>query len=237
MDGCALISTNGGWNLAIGAITETGRFQTLRGSDGCPIVTGQVQQDRCWAKVGLDRIRRDPGAWLARAPQKLEQTYNHESFAIEYLREADPRTWNEARRSAGRELLTLFHRLLLVVAALGSVSLITRLEPRPADAITQLVLFVAIALFAAFAAAKDTHPFYVLPALSPLFALLPLPGAPRRTRVEYVLLGLLLATSLTHIVFFGEDRYHLVIAPVLCILAASALRSPRESARVAEAAL
>ena len=31
MDGCALVSTNGGWNLAIGAITETGRFQTLHG--------------------------------------------------------------------------------------------------------------------------------------------------------------------------------------------------------------
>lgn len=229
MDGCALISTNGGWNLAIGAITETGRFQTLRGSDGCPNVTGQVQQDRCWAEVGLERIRKDPLTWLSRAPLKLEQTYNHESFAIEYLREADPHTWNEARRTAGRELLTFFHRLLLVFAALGTVSLITHLEPRPLDAITQTVLFVAIALFSAFAAAKDTHPFYILPSFAPLFALLPLPGAPRRTRVEYVLLGLVIATSLTHVVFFGEDRYHLVITPVLCLLAASALRTPRES--------
>jgi 4-amino-4-deoxy-L-arabinose transferase-like glycosyltransferase len=236
MDGCALISTNGGWNLAIGAITETGRFQTLRASDGCPIVTGQVQQDRCWAKVGLDRISKDPLGWLARAPKKLEQTYNHESFAIEYLREADPSTWNEARREAGRELLTFFHRLLLVVSALGTVSLITRFEPRPSDAITQLCLFVGIALFTAFAAAKDTHPFWVLPAAAPLFSLLPLPGAPRRTRVEYVLLGLLLATSFTHVLFFGEDRYHLVMTPVLCILAASALRTPEESLAVAESA-
>jgi 4-amino-4-deoxy-L-arabinose transferase-like glycosyltransferase len=47
MDGCALISTNGGWNLAIGALTETGRFQTLRAGDGCPVVSGQVQQDSC----------------------------------------------------------------------------------------------------------------------------------------------------------------------------------------------
>src|SRR5690606_33913536 len=52
MDGCTLISTNGGWNLAIGALTTTGRFRTLRASDGCPVVTGQVQQDRCWAEVG-----------------------------------------------------------------------------------------------------------------------------------------------------------------------------------------
>ena len=49
MDGCALVSTNAGWNLAIGAFPRaTGRFETLRSSDGCREVTGQVQQDRCW---------------------------------------------------------------------------------------------------------------------------------------------------------------------------------------------
>ncbi|MGH7272790.1 MAG: ArnT family glycosyltransferase, partial [Polyangiaceae bacterium] len=49
MDGCALVSTNGGWNLAIGAFPRaTGRFETLRSSDGCRDVTGQVEQDHCW---------------------------------------------------------------------------------------------------------------------------------------------------------------------------------------------
>ena len=60
MDGCALVSTNGGWNLAIGALTTTGRFQTLRGKDGCPVVTGQVQQDDCWADVGWKKIEEAP---------------------------------------------------------------------------------------------------------------------------------------------------------------------------------
>ena len=46
MDGCALVSTNGGWNLAIGASPRaTGRFEALHGADGCREVTGQVQQD------------------------------------------------------------------------------------------------------------------------------------------------------------------------------------------------
>ena len=35
---------------------------------------------------------------------------------------------------------------------------------------------------------------------------------------------LLATTALTHAVFFGEDRYHLVVTPVLAILAAGALR-------------
>ncbi len=234
MDGCALISTNGGWNLAIGAISDTGRFQTLKGSDGCPVVTGQVQQDRCWAEVGYKRILANPGRWLALAPKKLEQTYNHESFAIEYLREADPTTWNEDRRVAGRELLTLFHRLLLVAAALGAVTLVGHFRSPPADEVIQIAVLLALALFTAFAAAHDDHPFYVLPSLVPLLALVPLPGRPKRTPTELVLWLLVLVTSLTYVIFFGEDRYHVVISPVLCILAAAALRPLHSQPAVAE---
>jgi 4-amino-4-deoxy-L-arabinose transferase-like glycosyltransferase len=83
MDGCALVSTNGGWNLAIGALTPTGRFHTLHAADGCKIVSGQVQQDRCWGELGLRVIRRDPLHYLSLVPKKLSQTYDHESFAVE----------------------------------------------------------------------------------------------------------------------------------------------------------
>src|SRR6185369_5727362 len=62
MDGCALVSTNGGWNLAIGSFPRaTGRFETLRSSDGCREVTGQVQQDRCWLEYGMASIKSSPG--------------------------------------------------------------------------------------------------------------------------------------------------------------------------------
>jgi hypothetical protein len=40
---------------------------------------------------------------------------------------------------------------------------------------------------------------------------------------------------LTHAVFFGEDRYHIVTTPVICILAACALRRTGERSRGAEA--
>ena len=226
LDGCALVSTNGGWNLAIGAVTETGRFQTLHGSDGCPIVTGQVQQDRCWADVGRAKIAADPGRWLRLAPLKLSQTFDHESFAIEYLHEADPDSWPEPRRVAARELLTAFHRALLVLAALSVVAWPRWDRARRAAFFTQLSLGAVVLGLGAYAALGDVHPFYVLAVLTPLIATIPvLPGAPEQGPAGDYLLSLLAATALTHVVFFGEDRYHLVVSPILCILAAAALRA------------
>ena len=225
LDGCALVSTNGGWNLAIGALTETGRFQTLHGSDGCPIVTGQVQQDRCWGEVGRAKIAADPGHWLGLAPLKLGQTFDHESFAIEYLHEADPDSWPEPRRVAARELLTAFHRALLVLAALSVVAWPRWDAARRAPFFVQSALAVLVIGLGVYAALDDNHPFYLLAVLAPLIAALPmLPGAPKQGPAGSYLLVLIAATALTHVVFFGEDRYHLVVSPVLCILAAAALR-------------
>ena len=225
LDGCALVSTNGGWNLAIGAITESGRFQTLRAADGCPIVTGQVQQDRCWGEVGRKKIAAAPLRWLSLAPLKLSQTFDHESFAIEYLHEADPDSWPEARRVAARELLTAFHRLLLVIAALAVVGL-PRWDARVRPAFfTQLALGALVLGVACYAALDDAHPFYWLAVLTPLLAALPVPGRPAQGAAGGYLLSLLAVTALTHVVFFGEDRYHLVVTPLLCMLAAAALRA------------
>lgn len=230
MDGCAFVSTNAGWNLAIGAVTETGRFHTLRASDGCPVATGQVQQDRCWAHVGLERILQAPGRWLGLVPQKLAQTYDHESFPVEYLREADPGAWPEARRVAGRELLTGYHRILVVLAALGLVTLPERRRLGTTGAVAQSVLAALIVAWSAHAALNDSHPFYVLVAAIPLVALARLPGAFPLGPVGRFAVGLIFVTSLTHAVFFGDDRYHLIVTPALCILAAGALRRGLETA-------
>lgn len=227
MDGCALISTNGGWNLAIGALTTDGRFRTLRATDGCPIVTGQVQQDRCWAKVGRDRILEDPMGWLSQAPKKLSQTFDHESFAIEYLHEASPAQWPEDRRRAGRELLTSFHWLLMVLASLSPIALVTSPQRRTAR-VTQGALFLCVVAYVAYAAAQPPPlPLFPLMVMAPLLSFLPFPGRPPQGPVGFYVLGLLAVTTLTHAVFFGDDRYHLVVTPALCILAAAALRPAR----------
>jgi 4-amino-4-deoxy-L-arabinose transferase-like glycosyltransferase len=232
MDGCALVSTNGGWNLAIGAITETGRFQTLRGKDGCPVVTGQVQQDDCWAEIGWRKIKDDPLRWLAKAPKKLAQTFNHESFAVGYVSEADPGAWPPQRREAARGLLTLAHLGLLAAAALSIIAPPLGRMKREEQywQIGLLVLFTGLIFYGI---ADEEHPFHWLVMLAPLLAFAPLPGRPYLGAAGRIAWAAVLLTALTHVVFFGEDRYHLFLSPLLCLLAASALRSSERVARLA----
>ncbi len=223
MDGCALISTNAGWNLAIGAFPRaTGRFETLRAADGCSDPTGQVQQDRCWFAYGLEQIRAEPGRWLALVPKKLGYTFDHESFAVEYLHEARPDAWPEDRRAAYRGVTTAAHRLLVVLAALG----LCAVAKRGTGAVVQGALLVVV-LGLTYLACGGTPTFWPLALLVAVVPWLPLPGAaawPPALRLPVALLG---TTLVTHAIFFGEDRYHLVTTPVLCILAASAFRKAR----------
>jgi hypothetical protein len=225
MDGCALVSTNAGWNLAIGSFPRaTGRFETLRSDDGCREVTGQVQQDRCWLEYGIANIEAAPGRWLSLVPAKLAFTFDHESFAVEYLREARPAAWPEERRVAVRGLLTSVHRLFVAAAALAFVSLALRGEKRARTIQTALLAALALASYAAFAA--DTPTFWPIVLVGCALPWLPLPGRPAAHPALLMSVSLIATTALAHAIFFGEDRYHMVATPVFCLLAAAALRAP-----------
>jgi 4-amino-4-deoxy-L-arabinose transferase-like glycosyltransferase len=225
MDGCALVSTNAGWNLAIGSFPRaTGRFETLRSDDGCREVTGQVQQDRCWLEYGLANIKRAPGRWLALVPAKLAFTFDHESFAVEYLREARPAAWPEERRVAVRGLLTSVHRIFVAASALGFVALALRGDKRARRVQVALLAALAVASYAAFAAGTPT--FWPIVLVACLLPWLPLPGRPQAHPALLMSVSLVATTALAHAIFFGEDRYHMVATPVLCLLAAAALRAP-----------
>lgn len=234
MDGCALVSTNAGWNLAIGAFPRaTGRFETLHGTDGCPVVTGQVQQDRCWMDEGLRWIAKDPRRWLGLVPDKLSFTFDHESFPMGYLGEADPRAWPEARKAQGRDLLSSVHRALLGLAALAVVAWPFARGMRTRERVVQGALLLLSVALAARGLLSDLHPAWPLAVLLPAVAALPLPGRPRNGGVIGYLAFAVASVAVTHAVFFGEDRYHMVVTPALCLLAACALRRP---APVGEAA-
>ena len=222
MDGCALVSTNAGWNLAIGAFPRaTGRFETLHASDGCRVVTGQVQQDRCWLAYGVDQIEEHPWHWLSLVPAKLGFTFDHASFPIGYLHEARPQDWPEDKQEVARGFLTAFHRLLLVVAALATIGLgkVGRM-PR-----TQIALFSALTLIA-FVAVQEPPRFWPVAIFLAIVPWLPLRGRPPWPPALLMPIALLATTVVTHAIFFGEDRYHVVVTPVLCMLAAAALRRP-----------
>lgn len=246
MDGCALVSTNAGWNLAIGAFPRaTGRFETLRASDGCPIVTGQVQQDRCWMREGTKWIKADPRRWLGLIPKKLGYTFDHESFPMGYLGEANPAAWPPERQAIGRKILTVSHGALLAIAALAFVARPRPRLPRAPGAdrppseprwrarawlpgVAQLVALLSILGLAAYGIFSDDHPLWPLAVAIPALAALPLPGAPARGGVLGYLAVAVATVALTHAVFFGEDRYHVVLTPVICILVACALRPSGE---------
>lgn len=222
MDSCALVSTNAGWNLAIGAFPRaTGRFETLRSSDGCREVTGQVQQDRCWMQYGLANIAATPGRWLGLVPAKLSNTFDHESFAVEYLHEARPDDWPDERRARWRGLLSWVHRIFLGLAALAFVGL-----PARANRV-QWALLGVVAVGWGLAARADTPTFWPLVLVVCALAVLPLPGRPAAPPALLLPVVLLATTALTHAVFFGEDRYHMVVTPALCLLAAAVLRRAR----------
>lgn len=239
MDGCALVSTNGGWNLAIGAFPRaTGRFETLRSTDGCRVVTGQVQQDRCWFSYGVDQIKAEPGRWLGLMPKKLSYTFDHEAFSVEYLREADPELFPEPRRVALRDALTAMFRALVVAASLGTVALVRRGRGRRTQ-----VAILAFVLAAAVVGLSQDEPT-VWP-LVPLLSLLPwaclggrlsVRGAARSGPALLLASALVLTTAAVHAVFFGEDRYHIVVVPALVVLAAGAFRTPGARPAVREPA-
>ncbi|MEM9696954.1 MAG: glycosyltransferase family 39 protein [Myxococcota bacterium] len=234
MDDCSFVSTNGGWNLAIGSFPRaTGRFETLRSGDGCHIVTGQVQQDRCWARLGVGWIRADPWRWVHLIDEKLGFTFDHESFPIGYLDRAEPERFTEAERARGRGILSQFHRLLLLLATLAVFP-----APRRSRPLT-LLLPTAFLLYGWYAAWTWPHTFW------PLTLLMVAVGVGRwRALTAPVRWGVIVTGSLVviHAVFFGEDRYHLIATPFWALMAASwgapsVPASPREETTREEAAV
>lgn len=227
LDGCAAISTNGGWNLAIGALSETGRFRPLTDADGCAGIDGPVEQDRCWAEIGAAAIQRDPAAWLGRIPDKLRHTYNHESFAIAYLAEAEPAAWSEPFKWRVMNVMTSIHHILMFAAALGAVGRFSLQRWR--QEWPQPLIVLGLLAFAAYALTLPDRPVFWIGVIIPVLGLARLPGAPPLSGPFAYLYGLLAITSLTHMIFFGDDRYHLTISPALCLLAAAAFRAPQRA--------
>ena len=99
-----------------------------------------------------------------------------------------------------------------------------------------IVLSGALVLLSAYALSLPERPLFWVGVMIPFIGLLRLPGAPPIDNGLRYLLGLLAITSLTHMLFFGDDRYHLAVSPVFCILAAAVLRRPARAATDAEAA-
>jgi hypothetical protein len=81
-------------------------------------------------------------------------------------------------------------------------------------------------MLGALALSGDSPTFWPFALFSATVPWLPLAGRPSFRPALLLGVALLATTLVTHAVFFGEDRYHIVVAPVLALLAAGALRPP-----------
>jgi hypothetical protein len=114
------------------------------------------------------------------------------------------------------------HRLLVAAAAFGAVAF--PLRRRQGGHVAQGLFLAATLVVAALSASREPPAFWPLALLAGVGPWLPLPGAPESPPALRIASSLLLSTLATHAVFFGEDRYHMVVIPVLAMLAAAALR-------------
>ncbi len=117
LDHCAFVSTNGGSNLAIGAIPHaTGTYLLLTPHDGCVGVVGEVSRDRCWRTVAVASIYRSPRRWLRLSITKVYHSLAYENFPASYLSRAVPQRINAVTESRLAEFFTLTWKALCFFA-------------------------------------------------------------------------------------------------------------------------
>lgn len=127
LDGCALVSVNGGSNLFIGTDPEArGTYRDLRRGEGCGPVLTEVAKDRCYGDLAVRRIAAHPLRWVSLMPAKLQALLDYEVSPAYYLRDAG--SLSEATAGRAARWLTAFHRL---VCALALLSLLARRGPMP----------------------------------------------------------------------------------------------------------
>ncbi len=230
MDACAFVSTNAGWNLVIGSAPgATGKFEFLVGHTpaGGPECAegGQVAQDRCWFRYGVQTIRKEPWRFLALVPAKLHYLLDSEWFPINYLREARPDVISASTHIAWGRALSIVNHALIALAAFAAVGRPARRWNRLLPYGLSMALFGLVVVLTVWGVGDTANPrAWPLAVLACVLPFLPLPGAPQRNATELGVAGVVLITLATSAIFFGEDRYHLVATPALALLAAGAGR-------------
>jgi 4-amino-4-deoxy-L-arabinose transferase-like glycosyltransferase len=208
MEKCALVSVNGGWNLAIGTQTTGGGWQEMAVPDACKEVFAEAAKDECFGRAAREVIVADPLRWLARAPAKLRVTLDYFGAAPWYLHAANAARFPYGAKVALGAIETIASRLLLLAALLA----VRKLEgPRPLlrEAVT------AAGLLACFMASGALG--YVACAIAIL--LLGPRALERAPRIVPITAAVLMATAVLHVVFFGAGRYGLVVVPFVTALA------------------
>lgn len=208
MEKCALVSVNGGWNLAIGTQTTSGGWHELAVPEECREVFHEAKKDDCFGRAAMGVVRAHPGAWLARAPAKLRQTFDYFGAAPWYLHTANPERFPYRAKLALGAIETLASRLLLAAALVAVAKL-----PGPRQRARWIVVGVGLVACVLVPGALG----YLACALAAL--LLGRRALEAAPVVVPATAAVILATAATHAVFFGAGRYGLVVVPFVTALA------------------
>lgn len=169
LDGCALVSLNGGSNLWIGADPAAmGTYRDLRIGEACLRVRGEVAKDRCFGRLAMERIREHPIQWLSLAPLKIGHLLGYESTPVSYLRAATQQRAFAQSSTAMYSLLTAYHWVILALAGIAIAPLRKREDKRtPVPAEVTMSVAVVLALIAVHVVffGVDRYHFVFIPLL------------------------------------------------------------------------
>lgn len=213
MNRCALVSVNGGWNLLIGTQTEQGAWTELAVPEECRNVFDEAGKDACFEKAAKASIAARPGAWLAKAPQKVAVTFDYFGAAPFYLHLANAGAFSEDAKLRLGALETVVARLLLALALLVATRLAMKRTAVGVAGRRARIAWLALGLAAlGFALSRHAWPAYGVLGLL----------AARLARDEPLFgfaSAVLLSTMAIHAAFFGAGRYGLVVVPFVTLIA------------------
>lgn len=223
MHRCALVSVNGGWNLLIGAQTNSGAWTELVTPPECSTVWDEAAKDTCFEIAARRAIRSDPMAWLAKVPSKLSATLDFFAAGPAYLSRSNPAAAPYALL-VRLVLADVLSSRILLIAALGATMPIWRLlRHRTAPLRERIIpgarILVCIA-GAVFGCTRHAWVGYLVLALLCLFR----QRGERRSTLRLVTAVVLLGTMATHAVFFGSGRYGLLVVPWVTLAAFACVR-------------
>ena len=181
IDGCALVSANGGSNLAVGAMARSdGTYVLLTPQDGCKGVVGEIARERCWRRVAWTRIREHPIAWARRAGPKLHHTFAYEEAPAVYLGVANPSLFTDSLRERLKGLMTFGWMLTFGLALIAVAPIYPRRRLGDAARVSIATVLSVAATHAVFFGGDRYH----LPLAGPLLviAATALRDAPRWVR-------------------------------------------------------
>jgi hypothetical protein len=208
MHRCALVSVNGGWNLLIGAHTDSGGWEPMNAPPECAGVWDEAGKDACFERAARRDIAAAPLAWLARAPAKVAMTLDYFGAAPWYLHASDAPAFDDADKVRLATVETVTCRLLLLAALVAAGRL-----AGPRSLARKLVAL------AGASAAVTLHAWIAYLALAVAIGLLGGRALARAPLGVPAAAAVIVATALVHAAFFGAGRYGLVVAPFVAALA------------------